>query len=490
MRRQWMRIRWLARLALAATALAPTLASAQIFYVTPGPPDGTFPTTVLRQVNPDGSGNVAVPTPGVPLPQAPTLSQDNRFIGLVSRNPFDPLIRSQSVFELDRATGLTRLLLPFQDVVNPDQSVDANTPMALAYAPDNQRVAVAVETIFGANTQSPVGVISVEVRDRNTGLITALFNGATQDGIHTAARGIDWSPSGVVLAIPQVLVVGPSNVASVTPIFFGDPNTGNFISQLTTPVDQLLSQFPLVTSGEHDYAPAISPSGTGLAYFRARQTRDTSAPLNVQPFLQTTLRIIGTNGTNDRAIVALPPGHLATRVDWSPDGTQLVFDAGPRATLFGFPILQPDPLQLQTFRIDVDGTDLVTLVGAPAISPAWASGSASSDSDGDGVPDDSDNCVDVSNSDQADANASEDDDSSLPGIQSYGDACDADLDNDGTVGPSDFFTVLRPCLGANLATRPECLPADFDGDGNVGPSDFFGGFRPALGTTPGPGVTL
>ena len=38
-----------------------------------------------------------------------------------------------------------------------------------------------------------------------------------------------------------------------------------------------------------------------------------------------------------------------------------------------------------------------------------------SDADGDGMPDAADNCVDVPNPDQADANASEDDDASLAG---------------------------------------------------------------------------
>ena len=109
------------------------------------------------------------------------------------------------------------------------------------------------------------------------------------------------------------------------------------------------------------------------------------------------------------------------------------------------------------------------------------------DSDGDGVDDAVDNCVAVSNADQADANAPGDDDSSLAGIQHYGDACDVDLDDDGITGPSDFFAVLLPCFGQ--AAAGGCALADLDADGFVGPSDFFSGLRPAIGETPGPGVT-
>ena len=61
------------------------------------------------------------------------------------------------------------------------------------------------------------------------------------------------------------------------------------------------------------------------------------------------------------------------------------------------------------------------------------------------------------------------------------DPCEADLDGDGVVGPKDFFVHLRPCLGADLTARPECLPADLDLDGRVGPSDFFSLFLPELG---------
>ncbi len=111
------------------------------------------------------------------------------------------------------------------------------------------------------------------------------------------------------------------------------------------------------------------------------------------------------------------------------------------------------------------------------------------DSDGDGRPDLVDNCRDVPNPDQADANEFEDDDLSRPGIQHYGDACDADLDNDGIVAIQDFFTVFRPCFGAQAADEPSCAPADLNGDGVVSGADYFGFFRPAFNTSPGPGVT-
>ncbi len=127
--------------------------------------------------------------------------------------------------------------------------------------------------------------------------------------------------------------------------------------------------------------------------------------------------------------------------------------------------------------------------GLRVLSGFWATArGAAEDSDGDGVIDRDDNCTLVPNADQADVNAGQDDDASLAGIQHYGDACDADLDDDGSVGPSDFFGVFRPCLG-QPASAPGCAVADLDADGVVGPADFFSTLRPALGSVPGPGTT-
>ncbi|MDJ0785912.1 MAG: thrombospondin type 3 repeat-containing protein [Myxococcota bacterium] len=111
------------------------------------------------------------------------------------------------------------------------------------------------------------------------------------------------------------------------------------------------------------------------------------------------------------------------------------------------------------------------------------------DTDGDGIPDGQDNCTLVENPGQEDVDAGSDDDASLPGVQHYGDACDVDLDDDGVVGASDFFSIFRPCLGTDVGTNPACAEADLDGDGIVGASDFFGQLRPAFGDTPGPGTT-
>jgi FtsP/CotA-like multicopper oxidase with cupredoxin domain len=90
--------------------------------------------------------------------------------------------------------------------------------------------------------------------------------------------------------------------------------------------------------------------------------------------------------------------------------------------------------------------------------------------DADNVLDYRDNCLLVTNTNQRDTNG-----------DGFGNICDADLDNNGTVGFSDF-TKFRAAFGS---TNPD---ADFDGDGSVGFSDFTI-FRSSFGSAPGPSGT-
>ena len=82
------------------------------------------------------------------------------------------------------------------------------------------------------------------------------------------------------------------------------------------------------------------------------------------------------------------------------------------------------------------------------------------DSDGDGIPYEVDNCLEVANPLQIDTNQ-----------DGYGNACDPDLNNDGTTGGTDFSLFL---LAYNSAPGSPgfSLDADFTGDGLVDDADF------------------
>ncbi|MFO0745353.1 MAG: hypothetical protein U1F43_06735 [Myxococcota bacterium] len=91
--------------------------------------------------------------------------------------------------------------------------------------------------------------------------------------------------------------------------------------------------------------------------------------------------------------------------------------------------------------------ELVWSIGARA-------GDVVADADLDGIPDFADDCVEASNADQADA----DDDG-------FGDACDADFDQDGRVGERDY-AAAKACIGVDLALDRDMTPDDPDEEGD------------------------
>lgn len=101
------------------------------------------------------------------------------------------------------------------------------------------------------------------------------------------------------------------------------------------------------------------------------------------------------------------------------------------------------------------------------------------DEDGDGVANAVDNCYEVANPSQLDADG-----------DGCGNLCDADFDQDGVEGGSDFNT-FRLCFGQSVpgtgpTDDPTCAESDLDGDGIVGGPDF-NRFRLAFGSPPGRG---
>jgi hypothetical protein len=105
---------------------------------------------------------------------------------------------------------------------------------------------------------------------------------------------------------------------------------------------------------------------------------------------------------------------------------------------------------------------------------------ATADADADGVPDAIDNCTSVVNPVQFDADG-----------DGCGNRCDADSDQNGIAGGSDF-NALRLCFGkiwpaAGPPEDPTCAESDLDESGIVGGGDF-NLLRLRFGEAPGPGA--
>ncbi len=92
---------------------------------------------------------------------------------------------------------------------------------------------------------------------------------------------------------------------------------------------------------------------------------------------------------------------------------------------------------------------------------------AASDTDADGIPDAQDNCIEIANANQYDSNN-----------DGFGNACDADLDNNGIVSFADL-NLFKAAFGTN---NPD---ADFDGNGSISFADL-NIFKQLFNKPPGP----
>ena len=95
------------------------------------------------------------------------------------------------------------------------------------------------------------------------------------------------------------------------------------------------------------------------------------------------------------------------------------------------------------------------------------------DTDGDGIQDPIDNCRLTANPVQQDAN-----------LDGYGNICDADINNSGTVTTADFG-LLRSVLGQTTGFSTTAAASDLNSSGTVTTADF-GLLRARLGLPPGP----
>ncbi len=89
------------------------------------------------------------------------------------------------------------------------------------------------------------------------------------------------------------------------------------------------------------------------------------------------------------------------------------------------------------------------------------------------MPDANDNCTLSGNTSQLDADG-----------DSYGNICDADLNNSGLVTSADF-ALLRTVMGQPASASALAAAADLNGSGTVTTADF-GLLRINLGSAPGP----
>ena len=364
-------------LALVVTTLLVTPVSAQIAYLSlEGDGSGR-----LRRMNPDGSGDAIIPVPFANF-GFPIWSRNGTRLALTASDPARPDQRGQNVFARNMANGSLQQLTFFNDLVTGDGTRIYSFPYYKAFSPDGSLLAVnslvQYARDFGTSTTLPVlHVYSASV----LGEPIQVHTDTGQNNKHHGGEGVDWSPVHNVLAAPlQASAPYQSGGGSgeTTAIVLLEPVTGAVLQgryrQLTHPFADGRSDLGLNSYlwGEHDYYPKFSPNGREVAFVRSFQNlylfrSPTTPDFNIQ-----SLWIVDVETGDEFFVIEFDPGFYVHTVDWSPDGTQLIFDISEQDSGPFGPLQRGRAETAQIYVINVDGTGLQQVRGSRNGSPSWS----------------------------------------------------------------------------------------------------------------------
>jgi Tol biopolymer transport system component len=330
-----------------------------VVYVT-SYPAGSY---TMRVINADGSGDRLIPVPVLQV-EVVSFSKDGRFMALTAQTPGRPAQISRNVFLLNLQTAQLQQITLFEDQVSENDFLYVK-PNYHSIAPDNNSIAVwNLAATRGGTTPS---------LDRYR-LSDGLYLGTLDyqlplNGNNEGGSGVDYHPVQNLLVAARRVNVPLYDYYTGYPVGSTGEGTALWLystvwQQLTAPIGWHSAPYQ---ANQNDYAPAFSPNGQQVAYVRALSL----TYFGYQPWTLA-LRIVNADGTDDHQVLALPQGVYVTRVSWSRDGTQLVFDAGTQVINGNIPA----PLVVEAtdalYIVNTNGTGQRLLRAAPASCPVWS----------------------------------------------------------------------------------------------------------------------
>lgn len=350
----WKAAGWLA---VAGLGFANAVLAQPVVYVGTNTAGGS----TLRVINSDGTGDRLIPV-ALPEVQAISFSKDGRYLALTSRSPDHLGQLSRNVFVLDLLTEVLTPITAYQDqvIINQGQTNFAYvTPSYHAFSPDNAHLAV---WEFTSTLQGTFPTLERYRLSDGMYLETIAYE-QVLTGSNESGNGVEYHPT-------QNLLVAPRRVTILT-YPYGTAVEGTALILYSTAWQQLTSPSGWQSGAnfilENDYAPAFSPNGQEIAYLRAANYTYAGR----QPWI-VTLRIVNVDGSNDHAVGSLAQGVYATRLSWSRNGTQLVFDAGTQQFIGGDPVPAVAPATDALWIVNTNGTGMQMLRAAPASCPVWS----------------------------------------------------------------------------------------------------------------------
>lgn len=345
--------------------------------------------------SPDGGVDQPLPL-NVLGPIFPASSADGQLLAVTAVDPARPNKLSPDVFAFNTQTGQGARITAFEDFAGAGGFL-VTLPMFKAFSRDNQRLAIAGSLLLGSRS------ILVQTNDQGqvvgpykplsnvssapvlyvfdlTGAslpITVYVTDASDQDLSHRGEGVDWMPNQNQLIVPATATVVTQNGTPlmVTALFVVDavPDTfrnGRRPVQITAPGAQIGGVFSgFLAAWEDDFQPKVSPDGQRLAYIRNSNVFLSSGVLD---FTTPSLRVLNLDGSGDFEVARFAKGAYVTHVDWSPDGTRLVFDLGQQLTNGGFPTKGINPATAEIYQLDLSTGQINRVRPAPAAFPAWS----------------------------------------------------------------------------------------------------------------------
>ena len=337
-------------------ALAPTTAFSQIVFSSQLQ-NGSV--AIFQQNQP--SGPVTQIQTGFFDTNFASLSRTGQFITFSTPDPIEPgsqVLPSSDLYIHDRTSGVSNRILNQQTEFLPGPSgmeMFTFLPEINALSPNGSEVIYSnriTRHISPSNLQRTNNLTVVSTSGSGVPVIVEEGSSTAFDFIFAEFLGVSWTPDGNYFATPAYLQV-PTNAGPVVGIVRYTRNeSGQFVRSAALSSPQLFSS-GLGFSANIQIFPSYSPSGAALAYF------DVYFPDSALLRAQATTRLIVANADGSGAFVraTFEPGFFPVGVDWSSDGSQLVYSIAPQIQIGEQFIAAGDPTEAFVRAVDPFSND-------------------------------------------------------------------------------------------------------------------------------------
>lgn len=315
--------------AILLTLLLAAPASAQVIFAAPANFGGTIGSGLFQA----SGGQVSSLNTGFTEHNFPWVSRSGRFVVFSTPDPITPGLQeipSSDIYAYDRATGTRSKLINnmTQIVQNPPNSGNfeqiSAVPTSAALSPNEQILAYGVAITRRQGAANPQTTKELNLANPVTGVTFAnptFGRGPVSDTFQAEFVGLSWAPDGNSFVTPFYVPV-PGTLQQLPAIVRFGFNGSNWVAlaQLSTP--QLGT-----TSARIQFYPALSPSGTGLAYF------DVFWPDALGASQSVTARLIVANsdGSNASIRFTFNQGTYPVGLAWAPDGNSIAVSIANQA---------------------------------------------------------------------------------------------------------------------------------------------------------------